>query len=73
MTYDQSVKVTEHGNGLSNDPGDHPASQTEADPDPNRPFATPVNQIRLVAKTEIDVFETDVTIDHTGSNNLLLS
>jgi hypothetical protein len=73
LTYDQPVQVTEHRNGLCDDPGDNPARHTEPDPDSDRAFASAVDQIGLVAKTEIDVLETNVAVDHTSSNNLIVS
>lgn len=69
-TYNQTVQVTEDGNSLGNDPGNDPAGKAKADPDGNRAPAAAVNEIGLVAGAEVDVLQTDVTVDNTSTNNL---
>ena len=70
----QAQQVFKRWNALSNDPGDDPAGQSNAHPRSNRDQVALAHALRRVAEdTDIEVFETDVAVDHSGTDNLEMS
>lgn len=73
-TYDQTQQVAESRDTFSDDPGDDPAGQSNAHPRSNRDQVALAHALRRVAEdTDIEVFETNMAVDHSGANNLDMS
>ena len=73
-TYDQTQQVAECRDTLSDDPCDDPAGQSNAHPRSNRDEVALAHALRRVAEdTDIEVLETDMAVDHSGTDNLEMS
>ena len=70
-TYNQTVKITEDGDSFSNDPGNDPASNAQTNPDTDWLEVALVNQAGLGAEAEVDVLQTNMSIDDTSTDNLI--
>jgi hypothetical protein len=70
---DQRQKIAEDGNSISNDPGDDPAGECDGNPGSDGSQVALVHAIGSTEEADIDVLETNVTVDDTSTNNLKLS
>lgn len=66
----QTQQITEDGNGIGNDPGDNPASKSDANPGANSNHVTLVHAVSATEHTDVDVLKTDVAVDDTSTDNL---
>lgn len=66
---DQTVQVTEDGDGLGNDPGDDPAGDAETEPETDGLPTARVQQVRLGAQAEVDVLQADVAVDDARADD----
>ncbi|GMG08838.1 unnamed protein product [Aspergillus oryzae var. brunneus] len=69
-TYNQTQKVVEDGNGLGNDPCDHPQGERNANPGSNSKNALLVHVVRATENANIDVFAGNVAVDNTSNDDL---
>lgn len=67
---DQTEQVTEDGNSIGDDPGNHPASETNGDPGSNGNQITLMHAVSSTEQTDVDVLETNVAVDDTSTDNL---
>jgi hypothetical protein len=66
----QTQQVTEDRNSIGNDPGDHPASQGNGNPGANGCQITLVHAVSSSEDADVDVLETNVAVDDTGTDDL---
>lgn len=67
---DETDQVAERGDTLADDPGNHPAGHANANPGSHRDPVVLVHATRLAEDAHVDVLETNMSVDHTGTDNL---
>jgi hypothetical protein len=69
-TYNQAQQGVEHRNRLRNDPSNHPKYDSDRNPRSNRQHGLFLHLIGASEDSDIDVFSCDMSVDHTGDNDL---
>jgi hypothetical protein len=69
-THDKTKKVAEDRNSFRDDPSKDPQPQSDTDPGAYSNQVALVHAVSTTEKTDIDVFEGDVAVDHAGDNDL---
>lgn len=67
---DQTQQVAEDGDSVGDDPGNDPAGETDENPGAVRGQVAAVHAVSAAEQADVDIFETNVTVDDTGTNNL---
>jgi hypothetical protein len=67
---DQTEKVAEDWDGVGDDPSDDPAAHADSHPGSDRCKVAAVHAVSSAEETDVDVFQTNVAVDNTGTDDL---
>lgn len=71
---DQTQQVAKGGNPLGNDPGNDPADQANSHPGADGDEIALAHALGVLAPdANVEVFETDMAVDHASTDNLVVS
>lgn len=70
QSYNQTQQIIEGGNRLGNNPRNDPADQTNCKPAAQRHPVSLAHSISVSEDPNIDVFQADVAIDYTRTDDL---
>lgn len=71
VTYDKTEQLVEDRDRLSNDPGNNPDTERNANPASNGEEAVLVHVNSATEDTDVNVLAGDMAEDNTSNNNLL--